>query len=224
MAFHTAHMAAWAPYSVMKIPVSQLAQLLEPEGVRILMPAEGRRVIEGQRQIRMRLPHAFRERDGGTAVGARGFAPHEIHAGIGVGAATPDGFVKTSAHRSKRVRPCDDHEVRLQAVPLLYGGPEFSDRLIARNEHLPADVTAALREPLIFQVNAGNARLDEFLHGAHHAERIPVAVIRVGDDRDLHGPGGHGRRLGNLRHGEEARRSPPPELTAVRWVLRNGAA
>src|SRR5262245_42390726 len=107
----------------------------------------------------MRLAHGLGERDGRLATRVRELRPHEVHAGIGVGAPAPDGLVETAADRAVRVRSGDDHEVAIEPVAGVDRGPKLPDRLLATHDRLAGDVSAPLRESLILQVDARDASL-----------------------------------------------------------------
>src|SRR5262249_26213296 len=61
--------------------VPERAELAEEERTRIAAPLEGRRVVEGEWQVRMRLAHRPREGDRGLAPGVRELRPDEVDAG-----------------------------------------------------------------------------------------------------------------------------------------------
>src|SRR5207245_10569738 len=155
-------------------PVAQLAQLLERERVWVPVPAERRRVVERQRQMRVRLAHRTGERDRGLARSAREFAPDEVHTGVGVRPPPPDGLLEAPSYRSERIRTRDDDEVRVETVPRIYGGAILAQRLLQAHHGLAGDVPAALRELPVLQVDAGHAWVDVLLDGPDRGADVPV--------------------------------------------------
>ena len=145
---------------------AELAQLRKRERVRVLVPLEGRRVVEGQAQVRVRLVHGLGEGDGRLAVRARQLRPHQVHAGVGVGAAAADGLLEAAAHRAVGVGAGDDDEVRVQPVAGVDRGAVLPDGLVERNDRLAGDVAAPLGEDLVLDVDAGHAAAHVLLHRA----------------------------------------------------------
>src|SRR3989442_12690734 len=143
--------------------VAELTQLLEGEGVAVARPLEGRGVVEGERQVRVRLAHGVGELDGRLARGVRQLGPHGVDAGVGVHAAARDSLLQAAAHRAVGVGARDDEEVGVEPVAHVDGGAVLAQRLLAAHAHLAGDVAAALREALVLEVDAGHAGLDHFL-------------------------------------------------------------
>ena len=158
--------------------------------------------------VRVRLAHRLGERHGRLAVRARQLRPHQVHAGVGVRAAAADGLLQAAAHRAEGVGAGDDDEVRIHPVAGVHGRAVFPDRLILADDHLARDVTAALGEDLVLDVNPGHAAAHVLLHRPDGRQRVAVAVVGVGDDRDLDGAGHHGADAGHLGLGEEAHVGP----------------
>ena len=115
---------------------------------------------------------------------------------------------ETAAHRAEGVGAGDDDEVRVQPIPRVDGRPILSDGLILADDHLTRDVTAALGEDLVLDVDAGHAAAHVLLHRPDRRERVAVAVVGVGDDGNLDGAGDHGADAGDLGLGEEAHVGP----------------
>src|SRR5882762_2538322 len=107
----------------------------------------------------MRLAHGPGERDRGLARRVAELRPHEVHARIRVRTAPADGFLHTPADGAVGVRPRDDDEVRVETVPGVDRGAILADRLFERDDRLARDVAAALREALVLQMDARDARL-----------------------------------------------------------------
>ena len=81
------------------------------------------------------------------------------------------------ADGAARIGACDQHKIRVQLIAGIGGGTIFANRFIHRN-HLPAgDVTAALRDDLVFDMNAGGAGLDVFTHGADDIDGVAVTIV-----------------------------------------------
>ena len=156
----------------------------------------------------MRLPQGPGEGDGRLAVGARELRPHEIHAGVGVGAAAADGLVERATDGAEGVGARDDDEVGVQAVARVDGRAILPDRLLEAHDHLAGDVAAALGEHLVLDVDAGHAAAHVLLHRPDGRERVAVAVVGVGDDGDLDGAGDQGADSGHFRLGQEAHVGP----------------
>ena len=189
--------------------VAELAQLLEGEGVAVARPLEGRGVVEREGQVGVRLAHGLRELDGGLARGVRQLRPHGIDAGVGVQPAPGDRLLQAAAHRAVGVGARDDEEVGVEAVAHVDGGAVLAQRLLAAHAHLAGDVATALREALVLEVDAGHAGLDHLLHRAHGREGVAVAVVGVGDDRDVDGARHHRGDARDLGLGQESHVRPP---------------
>src|SRR5437764_7599208 len=188
--------------------VAELAELLERERVRILVPAEGRRVVERERQPRMRLAHGLGERDRRLARGVAELRPDEVDARVRVRAAPADRLLQAPADGAVGVRPRDDDEVGVEAVPRIDRGPILADRLVEIDDRLARDVAAALWEALVLQVDTRDARLRVLLHRPDRGERVAVAVVRVRDDRQARPARDHGGDTGDLGLREEAHVGP----------------
>ena len=115
---------------------------------------------------------------------------------------------QAAAHRAEGVGAGDDDEVRIQPVAGVDGRAVLPDGLILADDHLARDVTAALGEDLILDVDPGHAAAHVLLHRPDRRERVAVAVVGVGDDRDLDGAGDHGADAGHLGLGQEAHVGP----------------
>jgi len=157
----------------------------------------------------VRLAHGLRELDGRLARGVRQLGPHGVHAGVGVQAAARDRLLQAAAHRAVGVGARDDEEVGVETVAHVDGGAVFAQRLLAAHAHLAGDVAAALREALVLEVDAGHAGLDHFLDRAQGRERVAVAVVGVGDDRDVDGARHHRGDACDLGLGQEPHVRPP---------------
>ena len=192
-------------------PIAELPQLPEGQGVGILVPAERRGVVERQRQARVRLLHGSGELDGRSAVGAGQLAPDQVHTRVGVCAPTPDRLFHAAPDRAVGVGAGDDDEVTVEPVALGQRGAVLPERLLPRHDGLARDVAAPLGEALILQVKSGGAGLDELLHRPHGREGVAVAIVGVGDHRDLHRARHHRGRLGDLRHRQEPHVGPAIE-------------
>src|SRR5207249_9270681 len=137
--------------------VAERAQLLEGEWMRILVPAEGGRVVEGQRQVRMRLAHRLGEGHRRLARRVRQLAPDQVHARVGVGAAATDRLFEAPTDGTVGVGPGDDDEVAVEAIARVDGRAVLTQRLLEADDRLARDVAAALWEALVFQVDPRHA-------------------------------------------------------------------
>jgi hypothetical protein len=83
-----------------------------------------------------------------------------------------------------RVGAGDDQRRRAHDVGGEARRVEVADMRRGRDQHLAAEMAALLfRRELVFEVDAGGARLDEGLHDLEGVERAAEAGFRVGDDR-----------------------------------------
>src|SRR5882724_8678859 len=101
----------------------------------------------------MRLPHGLGEGDGRLAGGVRQLAPHQVDAGVGVGAAATDRLLEAPTDGPVGVGPGDDDEVAVEAIARIDGRAVLTERLLEADDRLAGDVAAALREALVFQVD-----------------------------------------------------------------------
>src|SRR5262252_7592565 len=108
----------------------------------------------------MRLLHGAGELDGGAAIRVGELAPHEIDAGIGVSASTPDRLFHAASHRAVGVRTGDDHEFAVEPVALGEGSAVLAESLLAGDHGLPRDMAAALGEAPVF-TNSCTVRMVE---------------------------------------------------------------
>src|SRR5204862_910241 len=114
--------------------VAERAQLLEGEWMRILVPAEGGRVVEGQRQVRMRLAHRLGEGHRRLARRVRQLAPDQVHARVGVGAAATDRLFEAPTDGTVGVGPGDDDEVAVEAIARVDGRAVLPQRLLETDD------------------------------------------------------------------------------------------
>src|SRR5438445_10200451 len=161
-------------------PVAELAELLERERVRVRVPTERGGVVEREREVGVSLSQRAGEGDRRLARGIRQLAPDQVHAGVGVRPSPPDRLLQAPTHGALGVRPRDDDEVRVETVPRVHGGAVLAERLLQAHHGLAGDVPAALREPLVLDVDAGDTRPDVLLHRPDRREPVPAAVVRSG--------------------------------------------
>jgi len=176
--------------------------------VQVLLPVEGRRAVVGQQLVGVLLLDGFGEHLGLFEVRVGRFAPEQV--GIGrVGQAAVDGlveprtgFVETFHSASTGQERCivgvhvrgnqagrvgvgagQQHRRHTHDVRRESRGNELLHSLLGGNQHLAAHVAALLgRCQLVFEMNAGGARID---HGLHQFVRIEHAAkpgLGVGDD------------------------------------------
>ena len=69
----------------------------------------------------------------------------------------------------------------------LDGGPQLADHLVGADQQLAAHVPALLGHDLVLELDPGDAGLLVELHGADDVDRVAVAGVGVGDDRDVDG-------------------------------------
>src|SRR5205823_3926192 len=89
----------------------------------------------------------------------------------------PDRLLHAATHGAVGVRASDQHEVRIEPIPRIDRGAILPDRLLTSDDRLAGDVTAALREDLIFDMDAGNTRLGVFLYRALRGQCVAVPVV-----------------------------------------------
>ena len=127
---------------------------------------------------------------------------HQVGPGVGVGAAALERFFQAPAG-DESFGAGDDDEV--EALLRLLGGADFAAELVNAFE-LALDRSveaAALGEDVVFDGDAGEARLFRFAHQAHDVDGVAEAVVAVGDDGERGGVvdfRGHRQVLG---HGED---------------------
>ena len=87
----------------------------------------------------------------------------------------------------------------------------FASISASGNDLLPFHVTALLGCHLILDVDAGDPRPLVLLHGADDVERVAVAGVGVGDDRQFAGGDDPGGVVDHLAHREQADVGPPEQ-------------
>src|SRR5437667_3562395 len=106
------------------------------------------------------------------------------------------------AFHGPRVGPGDDHELGLRTG--LHRRPDLLRHLFGRDDQLALQVPALLRGHLILDVDTGDAGRLVGTDRADHVQRVAVAAVRVGADRDVHAGRHPPGVAGQLGHG------PPP--------------
>ena len=71
--------------------------------------------------------------------------------------------------------------------PVLHGGADLVRELLGVDDLLARDVPALLRRHLVLEVEPRDAGLLVLPHRAHDVERVAVARVGVGDERDADG-------------------------------------
>ena len=137
-------------------------------------------------------------------VGRRPLVVEEDHVGARLRVrAGPGERLGHAVAGDERLGAGDDHEVgvalgslgRTDLARVLLGGREFAPDVRVE--------TRPLREDVVLDRDAGDARPLVLLDGADDVEGIAVAVVAVGDDRHVHGVVHVPRRLEVLGHREE---------------------
>jgi hypothetical protein len=101
------------------------------------------------------------------------------------------------------IRARDDDEILVALVALLAREPELVSILLERNVVDEVRVIVrALREKLVLDVHAGDARAYAFAHCAHRVQRLAPSGTGVHDDGDAGGVGHVARDADLLRHRE----------------------
>ena len=109
------------------------------------------------------------------------------------------GFVEPQ-HRAA-VGAGDNEEVRIPSRR--DRRPDLREILVERNDRLVVEVAAFLREPLVFDMQAGDAAPLVFPNRAGRIEFVAVTGIGIGNDRHIDGGGDAAGVVGHLGHGEE---------------------
>src|SRR5581483_7002082 len=87
--------------------------------------------------------------------------------------------------------------------------PQPRDHLFGRNQRPLQLVAALLGAGLILDLDRGGAGRLELAHRALHLQQVAVAVVGVGDDRQIHDRGGAPHPLRHLAQGDEAQVRQP---------------
>jgi N-methylhydantoinase B len=101
-----------------------------------------------------------------------------------------------------RIGAGDQHEVGI--IEGIARGPKLARELGDRHDALVGVVAAALGEGLVLKVQARDAGALEGAHRALHVERVAVACVGVGDQRQPDHIGNLRHALGDFGHGEQA--------------------
>src|SRR5262249_61729428 len=135
-----------------------------------------------QLQVRMLLAHRYGVVYALLTRGVGELAPDGVDSGFVIRPAAPDRLFHAAADGSVGVGPRNDHEIGVEPVTRVEGRPVLPERFLEAHDRLAGDVATALRESLVFQMDARDARLDELRHGPDRGERVTVAVVGVRDD------------------------------------------
>ena len=95
----------------------------------------------------------------------------------------------------------EDHEVRV--APRLHRRANLRHHVAGRDHGLALEVAAALGRYLVFQEDAGRARLLEERHRALHVVQVAVAGVAVRDRGDGEAGRGAAHGIGHLAGGQE---------------------
>ena len=116
--------------------------------------------------------------------GAQAIGADDIDLRFGfVGLAAFNDLRKAGARHAAEIAPGHDHEVRVEILFSIHRRPQLPDHLLDRDT-APAGA-GFRRKILVFNVGAGDARLNVFAHGVMRTDRITVACVGIREDRDL---------------------------------------
>ena len=153
----------------------------EPEAHRLELARPQHRRLAALEDIDERRPGDAASDDAQFIHGLRRLDKPDIGAGLEIGVDPVDRGIE--ALDRARIRAGDDHH---QGIPPgIDGGLDLADHLSPRDHLLAVVMPAFLGADLVFEVEGGDPGLFIFAHRADHVERVAIAGIGVGDDRDL---------------------------------------
>src|SRR5256885_5758751 len=119
----------------------------------------------------MRLAYGLGERERGLARCGAELRPDEVNAGVRVRAAPADRLLRAPADGAVGVRPRDDDEVGVEAVPPVDRRPILTDRPVEIDDRLTPDVAAPLPGALVPPAGTPHAPPRALLHPPGRGER-----------------------------------------------------
>ena len=169
---------------------AEQAKLIPRDRVLLVVPLEGRRIVEGEPGLREALADLGAERLCGSALRGRKLAPQQVrHAAVEVAEAPVDRQLEAPLRlgrlgRRHSVGARDDDEVlATQVVGRAAHHPQLADELVRRDQRLARDVPAALGHHLVLEMSRRDAGVDVQLDGALDVEEVAVARVHVDHDR-----------------------------------------
>ena len=112
---------------------------------------------------------------------ARGLDEEDVGAGFPVQLGPLEGGFQPL--KRQRVGASDEDEILVR--PRIRRGLDLGDHVPRGNQLLAGEMATALRQHLILEVDCRDAGAFVELHGAAHVERAAIAVIGIGDHRDV---------------------------------------
>ncbi|MGC1891045.1 MAG: hypothetical protein WA709_34060 [Stellaceae bacterium] len=120
---------------------------------------------------------------------------NHAHIGAGIGRHVDPGHRFVEPFEAAGIAARNDHEILVGLVALAAGEFDLVDEVVPRN-HM-RDIFVVMRplgKELVFDMDAADAGMDEFLDRAHRVQRLAEAGAAIRDDR-------HVDRLGDIAGG-----------------------